>query len=253
MSFASCAPALTKTTPVEDQVAKLKNLSDSFGSFKTSVEDALGEKVNATEIDALVTTKVNDKVGTAISNSSVVSTNKSDIATLKTEIATMKTQITALETWKATVGTGGTGTTGGTTTGQVAYTTSISPIQVWGNGTNQNFILTITNNSNQWKYVRPGLILSTPLPGAAINTGQVNIMMQCGSAMFSSTDFLYQPALSVTPRTEFDAAPYSGGEDTQGRLYIGPGQQKIASVSISVTSSPVTALWNVSVNLRVTQ
>jgi hypothetical protein len=238
----------------------------------TLAVDALRKRLN--DSDALIathTTTITQLTAQLAQKATAaeVAAAKADAATALAKANAMTTppatnyesRIAALESWKTSLGTANPVTplppAGGSVTGQVTYTTSITPIQSWGNGQNQNFVVVITNGTNQWKYVRPGFVLETPLPGAAINAENLKIMMQCGSAMFSDTDFLFTPALSVPPaaiaRTSIDAAPYSGGENLQGQLYIGPGQVKNCSVTLTTTSIPNNALWSVSVNLRTSQ
>ena len=212
--------------------------TETYNAGINALQTLINAKANQADIVAQAA-----RIDAHIAQSTAANTyTKGELYTRAEVDAAIAAAVAALKANQAWItGSTGGGTTGGSVTGVVSITTNPASISV-GSGTTMGFTIQITNGSNQWKYIRPVLTFSSSVQ-SAISVAPT-VIMQSGSYIIQTADISYMPALGATLRTSYSGFPQTGGQNSQGEFYLGPGQSIPISVSISVTSNPA-VIWTV--------
>jgi hypothetical protein len=241
---ASTASTVTvKDTEQDSEIAKVKSAITTLdeGKASKSALNDLADRVSklntasSTDLSGYYTkTQVDSAISTAVNNA---------ITNLKNE-----------KPWGT-----GTGTTTTSQTGSVQFTTNpVSIPQIFSSstgGSSTPWIMTISNQSSTWQYVKPVINLNVASGQSSSMVNDITVLISGGSCTLTGQytvaggNFSFSPTnMNATATPSIVIIPISGCNGS-GEFQIGPGQQQAFNVQIQNLKTPNPILWNVNTSI----
>lgn len=260
------------TKDVTDLKAAVTTLKETDAKLQTAINEVEKNKLNRSEYTPSTSTYSKTELYTRTEVEKMIADAKSS---LQTQIDSLKANPTTT-----------TPTVPGSATGTV--TLNLNPTglpqtwEIWGNGQQAQYTISISNGMNQWRYVKPIITLSSNTVSKIYGNGDSSLTISCStsegtasataplglllnyysngasiSSDLSVNNIQFSPPIDTIPRgrttcTEYASLmtiPISGGNNTLGEFYIGPGQTAMVSINISLRTYTAIAPWKIAVSL----
>lgn len=247
--FLSCVPpAATAATP-SDGIA--------YKSDITALRADLTTKADKSVVDTLSNLIGKQTAGVAPNNTYT----DSQLYT-KTEVeAAIAKAILDLKTaapW-GTVATAANNNSIATATGTVQFTTNpVSIPQIFSSSSGGNsspWIMTISNQTTTWQYVKPVLSLNVASGQASSLVSAITVMTSGGACSMTGTfptpvnNFSFSPITMNTIVTPSLVIIPISGCNGSGEIQVGPGTQQAFNIQIQGLITPNPTLWNITCSI----
>jgi len=219
-------------------VPRITTAEASVAKHETRITALETNRVSKAELDSTLS---NAKAYTDAKFSAVTTANSYTKLETYTKAEVDQAITNAINAYKASLG--ATPSSGsGSPTGQVAFTTNPTSLQVLGNG-QLCYTMKVTNGLNTWQYVKPIMTISS---STTTTISSVALSYTYAGSSIAHTNVTFSPPLSQTTTTAtLVMIPISGGSNNLGEFQIAAGQSVDILVCLQLNTGTA-AIWNIS-------